>query len=117
MAIVRVHNTYYHFIALVGGGPTGGRGPRNPGTSPVKTWSLAADNDCQTHRVPNLGKGAEEEKNRKNCALLTNPPRTPPIGSYPKIHPKLSTESSLNLSGASLGKSSGDGGDLLGDEF
>ena len=30
---------------------------------------------------------------------------------------KLSTESSLNLSGASLGKSSGDGGDLLGDEY
>ena len=35
--------------------------------------------------------------------------------SFPKIQLKLSTESSLNLSGASLGKLSGDGGDLLGD--
>ena len=60
MAIVRVHNTYYHFIALVGGG----RGPRNPGTGPVKTWNLAADNDCRTHRVPTLGKGAKK-KNEK----------------------------------------------------
>ena len=42
MAIVRVlHNTCYHFIALVGEG----RGPRNPGTGPLKTRALAADDD------------------------------------------------------------------------
>ena len=41
MAIVLVHNTCYHFIALVGEG----RSPRNPGTGPLKTRTLAPDHD------------------------------------------------------------------------
>ena len=41
MAIVLVHNTCYHFIALVGEG----RSPRNPGTGPLQTLTLAADHD------------------------------------------------------------------------
>ena len=49
MVIVRVlHNTCYHFIALVGEG----RSPRNPGTGPLKDSTGAADDDHDSHQTP-----------------------------------------------------------------